>query len=245
MKDKVYRFDSQDECIRAAAEFICSKARESYEARGIFTLVLSGGLTPITLYELLAVEKIGACMQWDRTHLFWGDERFVPIDDPENNFTMVNLAMISQVPIPEENVYRIRTEFATAAEAAADYEEQLRAFAAREPDSVGRGKFPRFDLVLLGMGLEGHTASLFPSRLELAEGDRWVIPAAKPQLDYSKDRVTMTLPVFNNARCVAFLLFGAEKRALMDEIQKNPAEAAKQYPAAMVRPRGELNWFVA
>ncbi|MFA4875602.1 MAG: 6-phosphogluconolactonase [bacterium] len=245
MKQEILKFDGQDQCIAALAQFIYTRAVECCRARGVFTLVLSGGLTPISLYELLAGEKFGEKMDWGSTHLFWGDERFVPVDDPENNYTMTRLAMTSQVLIPEANIHRIRTEMASAAAAALDYEAQLREFATLEPESMGRGRFPRFDLVLLGLGYGGHTASLFAGRPELMEKERWVVEAAAPQLDFSKERVTMTLPVFNNARCVAFLLFGDEKRAILDEIQRNPDEAAKEYPAAMVRPAGELKWFVA
>ncbi len=245
MNQEVYRFNKQEQCIAALADLICSKASESYQARGIFTLVLSGGLTPIELYESLATEKFMDKLKWDRTHLFWGDERFVHVDDPENNYTMVQLAMISQVPIPLQNVHRIRTETVDAEEAARDYESHLREFAAREPRSMGSGKFPKFDLVLLGLGVGGHTASLFAGRSELAESSRWVVASEAPPEQSPKDRITMTFPVFNNARCVAFLFYGKEKNAMLDQIIRTPDEAAKIYPAARVRPAGDLLWFVA
>jgi 6-phosphogluconolactonase len=158
---------------------------------------------------------------------------------------MALLAMIGGVPIPEENVHRIRTEKGTVADAAREYESELRRFATREPGSMGTGPFPQFDLILLGLGLRGFTASLFAGRSELKEKERWVVPMAAPQNGYAKERVTMTLPVIDHARCVAFLLFGEARGAILEEILKNPEKAAEKYPAAMVRPAGELVWFVA
>jgi len=222
------------EVAAAGAAEVLARAGEAVAARGAFALALSGGTTPRALYALLA-EPAGAFaarMPWPRTQVFFGDERHVPPDHPDSNFRMAQEALLARVPIPAENVHRIRGELPDAAGAAAAYEGELRAVL---------GSDPALDLVLLGLGEDGHTASLFPGSPALEERERWVAAAWVEGL--GAWRITLTLPVLERAREVVFLVAGASKaealrRALRGGAQPEPV------PAARVRPReGRLLWL--
>jgi len=168
---------------------------------------------------------------------FWGDERHVPPIDPESNYRMAEEAMLSKVPVPPGNVFRIKTENPEAAAAAEDYEKAIRKFFGLEP-----GQFPRFDLILLGMGPDGHTASLFPGTTALQEKSRLVVANWVEKM--KTHRITLTLPVLNAARCVTFLVSGTDKApALKAVLEENvPAE---QYPAKLIKPSdGKLIWLI-
>ncbi len=228
----------------AAAELIAVVAKESYKTRCKFTLALAGGNTPRTLYRELNDDHYAASIPWAHSHLFWGDERFVPADHPENNFAMASETLVSQIPIPVQNVNPIHTGLPTPEEAAIAYEQTMRRlfdiFGTLSADNT----LPVFDMILLGLGSDGHTASLFPGSPVLDERTKWVsatpIPALKPPIR----RVTLTLPVINAARHVLFLVTGREKQALVKTILNNPAQAYDRYPAARVNPAGELHWFL-
>jgi 6-phosphogluconolactonase len=173
---------------------------------------------------------------WDKIYFFWGDERHVPPDHPDSNFRMANEALLSKVPVPAANIFRIPAENPDASAAAQAYEETLRKFF-----GLGAGEFPRFDLILLGIGPEGHTASLFPETAALQEKSRLVVANWVEKL--KANRITMTLPVFNAAREVAFLVSGTDKAPIVHEALegKNP----EKYPCRMVEPNdGKLIWFV-
>jgi 6-phosphogluconolactonase len=213
-----------------AAEWIAGIAAES---RGRFAICLSGGSTPRRLYQLLAQPPFRDRMPWSRVHWFWGDERFVAWDHPDSNYGMVRAALLTQAPIAIENIHGIATN-GTPAEAARGYERQLKSYYGAESLDPGR---PLFDVLLLGLGPDGHTASLFPETEVLDERDRWVaeVVGAKPEA-----RITLTYPALDSSRHAAFLVAGADKREMLAcALAGDPA-----LPAARVNPVGALTWFV-
>jgi 6-phosphogluconolactonase len=201
-----------------------------------FAIALSGGSTPKRLYGLLAAAPLRDQMPWPRVHLFWGDERCVPWESPDSNYGMTRDAMLSHVPIPPENIHGI--PFAVApAEAARGYEQLLQAF--YSSDSLDPAR-PLFDIVLLGMGPDGHTASLFPGKPALEERRRWAVEVPEPGLNPFVPRVTLTYPALDSARSVAFVTAGADKMAMMRRV----LTGERELPAARIAPVGELVWFV-
>jgi 6-phosphogluconolactonase len=224
------------ELFELAAEEVARAANEAVAERSRFTIALSGGSTPRSLFTLLATSA-RASLPWERMFFFWGDERHVPPDDPGSNYRMANEAMLSKVPVPAGNVFRIPAENPDAAAAAASYEQTLRKFFALEA-----GQVPRFDLILLGMGPDGHTASLFPATAALRETSRLVVANWVEKLKTS--RITLTLPVLNAAHCVAFLVSGTDKAAALHVVLETDAPG-EQYPSKLVQPSdGKLIWFV-
>ncbi|MCG2784211.1 MAG: 6-phosphogluconolactonase [Anaerolineae bacterium] len=206
-------------------------AQQAVAARGRFSVALSGGSTPRALYERLASAEFSGRIPWRDIHLFWGDERCVPPDHADSNYRMTAESLLRRVPLPAENIHRIQGELAPH-EAAAHYEAGLRAFF---------GGAPVFDLVLLGMGDDGHTASLFPDSPALAESARWAVAvehtSPPPPL---VSRVTLTFGVFNAARRVVFLVTGAGKAQKLAEIRRGA-----DLPAGRIRPpNGDLLWLV-
>lgn len=224
-------FDDLDALSRAAAQASQDLVLGAIAARGRCAIALAGGHTPAHTYALWAS---GFPLPWPRTHFFWGDERYVPPDDAQSNFRMFREALLDRVPVPAENVHPMPTGLLKPEDAASSYEQTLRQF-------FGSGA-PAFDLVLLGLGGEGHTASLFPGSPALLEKDRWVVAVdveAEPHL-----RLTLTFPVLNCARNVFFLVSGAEKRGVIASLEKEPELAATRYPAARVQPQGRVVWFL-
>jgi len=198
---------------------------------------LSGGSTPRALYGLLAEPPFRETIDWPRVHLFWGDERFVPPDHPDNNYRAALEALVRRVPIPTENVHRIPTEATEPEAAAAQYEDTLRRFFA-----APEGEVPRFDLVLLGLGPDGHTASLFPGSPALEEDSHLVVATYVPNL--AAWRITLTLPVLLCARHVIFLVSGPDKAAVLRDVLDGPHDP-QRLPAQLVRPQdGDLTWLV-
>jgi 6-phosphogluconolactonase len=203
---------------------------------GRFAIALSGGSTPKRLYQLLAAPPLREAMPWERVHLFLGDDRFVPWDDPNSNFGMAREAMIAHVPIPAANVHGIAFE-GTAAEAAGKYEATLKSFYGSDTFDPAR---PLFDVVLLGMGPDGHTASLFPGKPALDEMTRWVTEVPVPGLNPMVPRVTLTYPALHSARSTAFVAAGADKTAMMRRV----LAGERELPSARISPVGELVWFI-
>jgi 6-phosphogluconolactonase len=217
----------------AAEEFVCA-ARAAIGAQGRFTVALSGGSTPKALYSLLAANY--ASFAWNRVFLFFGDERHVPPTDPESNYRMVNESLLTKIAIPPENVFRVAAENPDAATAAADYEAQLRRFF-----ELKLGEFPRFDLILLGIGPDGHTASLFPDSAALDEQSRLVV--ANWVAKFNTNRITFTFPVLNRAAEVMFMASGADKADMLHRVleDKNPP----LLPSQRVQPSdGKLLWML-
>lgn len=205
--------------------------------RGFFSWVLAGGSTPRGLYELLA-ERYQARIPWDKVYVFWGDERLVPADHPDSNEHMAQQALLSKVPIPSKNIFSMAS-VQTPDKAAAAYERRLRDFF----QLTNKDQFPSFDLVLLGLGEDGHTASLFPDHPVLDEEQRWVAGLLGPESRPPRERITFTLPLINQAQHVFFLTVGTNKRDILNDILNDP-QAAARYPAARVQPQGSLHWFV-
>jgi 6-phosphogluconolactonase len=218
---------------RRAAQWIVDLACAT---PGRFALALSGGSTPKRLYQLLAAAPLRDQMPWQRTHLFWGDERFVSWDSPDSNYGMARDAMLAHAPIPPGNIHGIPFS-GSAAEAARDYEQTLKAYYGAAALDPGR---PLFDIVLLGMGPDGHTASLFPGKPALEQHRRWAVEVPEPGLNPFVPRVTLTYPALDSARSVAFVAAGADKMAMMRRVLAGDREL----PAARVAPVGELVWFV-
>jgi 6-phosphogluconolactonase len=220
----------------AAAEFL-EAARESVREKGSFSIALAGGSTPKTLYGLLASNPLlQAKVPWSKIQFFFGDERHVPPDHAESNFRMAKEAMLAKAPIDPKQVHRIKAEKRNAVEAAVEYEDDLRA-------SFGLAdQLPGFDLVLLGMGPEGHTASLFPGTKALNEDHRLVVSNWVGKL-YT-DRITLTPPVLNNAARVIFMVHGEEKAPALKAVLEGPYEP-EQLPAQLIRPKlGKVLWLV-
>lgn len=236
---EVHSFKTLRDASLALAERIVETARVAIEEHGQYTMALSGGKTPELLYSLLA-SKFSERMGWNSIHLFWGDERFVPQDHPDSNFRMAYHAWISKVPIPRQNIHRIPTETKTPEEAARSYEKTLKEFF-NPPDNKS---IPAFDAILLGVGTDGHTASLFPGSRVLGEKSRWVVAVEAPPSVFPKKRITLTLPLINSSREVFFFAFGNEKKNVLSEIFEEPEKAKKAYPAAMVKARERLLWYV-
>ena len=220
---------SRDELARVAAKYFVARSVDTVARNGRFTVALSGGSTPKTLYELLA-DADGPFREhipWERVQFFWSDERHVPPDHTESNYRMAYEAMLSHVPVLEGNVHRVMSERPSAQEAADEYEERIVAVT------------QSLDLILLGLGGDGHTASIFPASEVLNETKRLV---AAPWVEKLKSyRITMTLPLLNNAAAVLFLVSGSEKAEIVKEVLEGP----EQYPAQAVKPTsGELIWML-
>lgn len=224
-------YDSSGELTDAAANLIASTLSRTLNDEQV-SIVLAGGSTPVPAYESL---RDFADVDWSNVHLFWGDERAVGPDHGDSNYRMANAALLQHVPIPDENIHRMLGELPP--EQAADaYERKIRE--TLKPDS---GEKPRFDLVLLGMGADGHTASLFPSTAALNERDRLVAANPVPQLD--TNRITLTYPVLNASQRVLFLVTGEDKAEALRAVMTGDLETAP--PAAYVKPEhGEVLWLV-
>lgn len=217
---------------RAADEFVTA-ASEAVEARGVFTVALAGGSTPAGMYQLLAGAPYSSRVEWPRVSFFWGDERCVPPDHPDSNYGAAAGALLSRLLLPEANIHRMRGELPPQT-AAAEYEAEVRRWVSGDP--------PRFDLILLGMGDDGHTASLFPGTEALDIDDRLVSANHVPKLN--ADRLTFTAPLINAARQVIFLVTGEGKAQALKAVLEG-TDDPDTYPAQLVRPRdGRLTWLV-
>ena len=229
--------DAEELNRTAAAEFI-RQATAAVQSKGSFTVALSGGSTPKSLYSLLANDAaLRAQVPWDKVHFFWGDERHVPPDHADSNYRMAHEAMLSKVPVPAAHIHRIEAEHPDANRVAAAYEQSLREFF-----QVPAGQVPRFDVILLGMGPDGHTASLFPGTVALSEQTHLVV--ANWVDKFNSYRITLTLPVLNDAACVAFLVSGEEKAETLRLVLQDEQQP-RRFPSQLVRPtHGRLLWLI-
>lgn len=218
------------ELARYAAHLVVSVSAAS---NGPVRICLSGGSTPKILYQLLSSHEFRKRVPWDRVHWYWGDERFVPHDHPDSNFRMARLAMLSSAPVPDTNVHPVQTACQTPEESATEYEHLLKAHYGRDHLDPEQ---PLFDLTFLGLGEDGHTASLFPGVAALNERKRWCVAIvdARPEA-----RVSLTFPALNASRQVAFLVAGASKYPMVQRI-----ENGEDLPAAHIRPLGTLHWML-
>jgi 6-phosphogluconolactonase len=216
------------ELARAAAERFIAIAEDAIVTRGQFTVALAGGSTPRATYALLASDEFATRLNWQHVHIFWGDERCVPPDHPDSNYRMAREALLDHVPVPTGNIHRVQGELKPE-RAASIYQDELKAVL---------GSDGQFDLILLGMGTDGHTASLFPGTTALEERKRAAVAVYVEKLQ--SWRVTLTLPVINAARHVLFLVSGESKAAALAQIN-----VGEPLPASLVRPsHGQLTWLV-
>ena len=226
---------------RAAAEHFVALAREAIAGQGRFAVALAGGSTPRAAYALLAGDEFATRVDWERVHVFWGDERCVPPDHPDSNYRMAREAVLDHVPLPAENEHRMRGELEPA-QAAADYEQALRIFFALPPRKQEAEPPAGFDLILLGMGDDGHTASLFPGTAAISEQTRWVIAHFVEKLDTW--RITLTPAVINAAANVTFVVSGSGKAERLRQVLTGSHQPT-MLPAQIVDPgHGRLRWLV-
>ncbi len=223
-------YGSPEELAEAAAREFAAKAEEAIEERGRFAVVLAGGSTPETMYGILARDYVGR-IDWSKVYVFFGDERAVPPHHDDSNHKMASEVLLDHVPVG--HVHRMRGELPPQ-EAAEAYEVELRTFFQTED-------VPRFDLILLGIGADGHTASLFPETPALEVHDRWVVANPVPGLDTT--RITLTIPVINAALAIYFLVAGEDKAEALREILESDADP-RAYPARLIQPPGGTTWML-
>lgn len=236
MKKEIYLFDDISGLAGRLAEDFKTALEEKAGRGESLTVALSGGHTPKAFFEILAEPPYREALPWDRVVFFWGDERCVPPDDDESNFKMTNLALLSHIDISPANIHRVLGENPPSEEIGR-YENEI-----RENVPAGGNGFPRFDWVFLGMGADGHTASLFPGAPTLKEKNRICVVATHPQT--GQGRISVTFPVIDNARRVSFLVAGREKAPVLREIMDGGSEPLP-YPASMVHPDdGVLEWYL-
>jgi 6-phosphogluconolactonase len=223
-------FETGELLARYVAEWLCTLA---IARGGVFSVCLSGGSTPRRLYGQLADPIFASRLPWDRMHWFWGDERFVPHDHPDSNYRMALETFLSRVPVPPANIHAIPTEGLMPEQSAATYEATLKHFYGSD---VMTSERPLFDVTLLGIGDDGHTASLFPGQPALLETRKWAAAVIGAK---AEPRITLTYPALDSSRDVAFLATGDGKRNMVARAQSGD----RTLPAAKVRPIGRLHWF--
>lgn len=234
--EKIIASDT-DELNKIAAAKFASIAREAIKKRGKFTVALAGGSTPKALYELLASDKFRALVDWTRVFFFFGDERNVAPENAESNFRMAHENLLKPLNIAAANIFRWQTELENPEQIADDYERKIKEFF-----GLSAGDFPRFDLVLLGMGEDGHTASLFPETLALGETVKIAVANRVEKLDAT--RLTLTFPAINNAANVIFLVAGEKKADVLQTVLTGEIQPEK-FPSQTVKPRnGTLFWIL-
>jgi 6-phosphogluconolactonase len=223
---------------RRAAEKILESAATAVKEKGVFVISLAGGSTPKTLYTLLATDPtFKSQFPWDKTQFFFGDERHVPPDDADSNYRMANESMLSKIPLKPEQIHRIKAEYEDAEKSAKEYEQTL-----RTSFKLSAGQLPRFDVLLLGMGDEGHTLSLFPGTKALHDNGRWVM--ANWIGKFFTTRITITAPVANNSALAIFMVTKADKALALKGVLEGPYEP-EQLPSQLIQPKnGKLLWLL-
>lgn len=230
MKKIVEVLSDERALIERSHDIMLEKIHTAIAERGLCTIALSGGSTPKPLYEALSRQQL----PWDKIHIFWGDERYVPPDDPQSNQLMARTAWLDRVAIPASNIHPMPTDEADPAVAASKHEQELQEFF-----QVPAGEFPVFDIILLGIGDDGHTASLFPHTEALKVSDHLVTVGNKD----GQPRITFTYPLINQARYVMFVVAGASKQAALAQIFATDGDASI-YPSRLIQPQGELWWLL-
>ncbi len=224
-----------DTLSQQAAQYVVRIASESIAAHGRFTIALSGGTTPRKLYTLLGSEPYSSQIDWQLVHIFWGDERCVPPDNPDSNYSMAQEVLLSKIPIPALQVHRMPADQPGRDAASQAYTTEMQR-------TFGTHGIPGFDLIQLGMGSEGHTASLFPHQASLHEKQRLVMPVSVPKPP--PDRLTFTPPLLNAARNILFLVTGSDKAVALQAVLEGEYQP-EEYPAQIVRPpNGEVVWML-
>ncbi len=230
MKRTVEVLSDKAALVERSLQIVVEQLKSAIAERGFCTIALAGGSTPKPLYEAIAKQDL----PWDKTHVFWGDERYVSADHANSNEGMARKAWLSHVDIPARNVHPMPTHQPEPSDSAVQYEQEIQAFFKTQP-----GELPKFDVILLGTGDDGHTASLFPHTDALNVSDRLVTVGNKD----GQPRITLTAPLINQARCVLFLVAGANKQDALAHIFAEEDDN-QQYPARMIQPEGELIWLL-
>lgn len=237
MPSTVRILPDKEAIFRASANEFCCLAEDAIAARGNFTVALSGGSTPRGLYELLTTDAYKKGVDWPKVEFFWGDERSVPPEDKDSNYRMAHEAMLAKLGISDTHIHRLQAERSDRDQAARDYQAEI----ARAFGVPADGPPPAFDLILLGMGPCGHTASLFPHTTALKETQRWVV--VNHVAKFNTDRVTFTTPLLNKAANVMFLVSGADKTAALAEVLEGKPNS-DEYPSQLIKPAGNLLWLI-
>jgi len=234
-----FRYRDYHELSIAAARFVLTLARDFIQQYGRFNFCISGGKTPHRMYSILGQTRLRDHLNWNTVYVFWGDERYVPRDHPESNYGLAYRCLLSRVPIPDKNIFRIPTEYPTPVQCAEEYEKTLKDFFKFRAKDSG---FPVFDLIILGMGKDGHIASLYPGDSILLEQQKWTAAVKAPSYCKVIERITLTLPLINNSRNVIFLISGEEKKEMLRAVMGG-LTLPKAVPAQLVKPKGDLFWF--
>jgi 6-phosphogluconolactonase len=221
---------NREELIARSLSVVRSKIQAAIAERGICTIALAGGSTPEPLYQAIATQDL----PWEKIHVFWGDERYVPDNHPDSNQKMARLAWLDQVNIPATNIHPMPTGSADPAADALTHQTELQQFF-----QVSDGKFPAIDIILLGIGDDAHTASLFPHTAALEVRDALVTVGNKD----GQPRITFTVPLINHARCVIFIVAGTSKKPALAQIFA-PAADEMAYPSRLIQPTGEVLWLL-
>ena len=234
---QIRRVSDSQEIALVAAQTIVQIAQDTIKRHDRLTIALAGGSTPKGLYHLLASDAFRSQIPWEKIHIFWGDERHVPPDHPESNYRMAQETLLSQIPLPPHHIHRIHSELPNASEAAEQYEQEI-----KECFQVKSQEIPRFDVILLGMGPDGHTASLFPGTAAVHETERFVVA---PWVEKFKTyRMTLTPPVLNEASQIIFLVSGSDKSETLQEVLEGDFQP-DTHPVQIVRPiQGEVLWLI-
>ena len=226
--------------VRAAAQEWIVLAAHAIAARGAFHVALSGGTTPRALYQCLASAEFSGACDWQRVHIWFGDERTVPPHHPDSNYHMAQEALLRHVPLI--HIHRMQGELSDAQQAACAYQAQMAAHMPLVSEAPSATAVPQFDLMLLGLGPDGHVASLFPDTPILAERSRWVAAVFVEKLNAW--RISLTLPVIDNARHTMLLVAGAGKAEIVGEIFSPPPETGARYPVEMINPGVAMDWYL-
>ncbi len=220
----------QQTLVQRSLELVVTKIKTAITERGLCTIALSGGSTPKSLYELMAKQDL----PWEKVHIFWGDERFVAPDHPDSNYNMTRLAWLDHITIPKTNIHPIPTVNIDSEESVNQYEQEI-----KDLFLVQGNEIPQLDIILLGMGDDGHTASLFPHTPALQVSDRLITVGNKD----GNPRITFTVPLINQGRCIIFIVAGANKRPALAEVFASVGDSMT-YPSRLIQPQGELWWLL-
>ena len=242
MEITVHEFPDMKSLSVQSARHIAGLIKESIESKGRCIISLSGGSSPRHVYEKLSNPEIYAGIDWSRVFIFWGDERYTGHTSEESNYYMAYRALLSKVSIPQENIFRVPVEVEPAKYAAVLYERIMEKFFMSMGAVDAKKRMPVFDIVLLGIGADGHTASLFPGHEAVNEKKRWVVSLEAPE--GNRERITMTIPVLNSACSVIFIVSGSGKGKIIRSVLEERGADKKDYPASKIIPETGTVWFV-
>jgi len=241
---QIKEYENLEKLSKNAADFIIGLINNTLKSQNFFTIALSGGNSPRLIYSLLAQKGFSSKVNWQKVFIFWGDDRYVPHTHFESNYRMAYETLLSKINIPQENIFRIPTEVATPEDAAILYEKIMKKLFIKFGAIDVKKALPVFDLIILGVGRDGHTASIFPGHKAVNEQKRWVTHIKAHQRVTLHDRITITLPVINAAKNVMFIISGEGKGKIIKDILEQKKQGTV-YPAAKIKPEdGQTVWFI-